>query len=1067
MDQFTADYLTNLAAELSANIIPYLTSSLKSAFVGSEPQQAFNRALEVGLIALLAAASGAEPDEVDLLDGIFRTFFKEPMVARELANLLRGYSLDMDEMRHLFDEAGFEAATLPRLDFATGMQAFQGAFLLAAVEEPELNHIMQPHRILRQMDFQENMLEATRTLVAALAEVPRQLRAVQAGQLLAEGQPVYRFPLQVAGNVHGPIVTGNKNTISITNYYYDRRELPAAVERTRLEEEINAYIRWLNKQTSTITLRGIDLEGRPVVNLPLDKIYVPLQAVAYRRAGEQEEPLLAQHHREPQAIQLNDLLSMGERLVVTGGPGCGKSTVLLHMAWTLTEAWQKLDSGAFAAGKIHWPANQPLPLPILIPLSEYATYLDELYAGNEKPVPPDKIKLSAFISYHLGMQYTDFQLPEDFFTRLLRAGQPALLLLDGLDEVPEEKRRVEVRAAIEQLADSCPQLRMVVTCRTAAFVGKTTLAKDFAEVQVQPLGEAEVAALVTQAYGSLYGEGTQQQREKRDDLLAGITQLEAERQQRLGERAERLVTSPLLVRMLIIVHTKNRRLPDQRAALFKETVDAILHPPHPNERVAFRLAEQIGGSVNEHRALVQYLAFHMHERGEQQGREIDEAGLEAILHGSPRYGRLAEPLLQLTQLRGTLLEERNRSYRFIHLSFQEFLVARYFAEVLRDLDKIAEFLEAGPLLDSWWREPALLVSGYLSVTQPDVAVAFLQRLAGIDDQAEGRNGVLPPEIQIAAAEVAGTSVLEWQGENELLRAAVATRLAALVSDPMQPTGAVLRAKAGRTLSQLGDPREGVGSYKREDGLLLPDIAWGKTVPAGAYRIGEGKQRREVAITEAYQLSRYPVTLAQFSCFVQAADFDDPRWWEGMPEAEEAYGTTYKLRELSEQAFAYANHPRERVSWYQAVAFCRWLNDKLKDGTQINLPHEDQWEVAARYQSDTTYPWGNEFDSAKANTGEGDSVEQTTAIGLYPAGKQPHLDLYDLSGNVWEWCRNKFGDPAMETPDRSGDGRALRGGSWSLSQNNVRSSYRNVIRPHYRSNEVGFRVVRVVAHLIDL
>ncbi len=1068
MDQFTASYLSELTASLSAGLIEGLTRKLKTDLQGGELRLALDRALDAGVIALVASASGAQPDETDHLDGIFRRFFGEPEVGRELGNLLRHNGLDMDEMRDLFADAGYDADTLPHLDFEVGMQAFQGAFLLAAIEEPELNAIIEAHRTLRQTEIQEELLDSLRELVRMLTAVHASERAVRAGELLIDGTAVYRFPLQVLGNVQGPVITGNQNTIHITNHYYGPQEPTDAAARALLEEEINAYIRWLNKQTRSITLRGIELEGQRVISMPLDKVYVPLQAVAYARDGDDDAPPLAQRSLRPRDVRMNAVLDVAERLVITGGPGCGKSTVLLHIAWALTEAWGKPDSRAFAAQKVYWPADRELPLPILIPLSEYATYLDELYASDEKPVSPDKIKLSTFISYHLGMQYTDFQLPDDFFVKLMRAGHPALLLLDGLDEVPNEKRRVEVRGAIEQLADSCADLRVVVTCRTAAFTGKTALGKDFAEVQVQPLGEKEIAALVEQAYRSLYGDGTQAQREKRDELLDGIAQLELERRRRLGDRAEPLVTSPLLVRMLIIVHAKNRRLPDQRAELYKETVDAILHPPNPNERVAFRLAEQIGGSVNEQRALVQYLAFQMHQRGEKQGRTIDEAGLETLLQGSPRYAPLAEPLIRLTKLRGTLLEERSRSYRFVHLSFQEFLVARYFAEVMRDLDRIAAFLEEGPILDSWWREPALLVSGYLSVTQPDVAVAFLRRLAGIDEQAGERDGSLRPAVQMAAAEVAGTSVLEWQAENEALRKAVAGRLTALITDPAQPTGAVERAAAGRTLALLGDPREGVSTYVRgADGLELPDFAWGRTVREGTYTPG-GKK---VQIAESYQLARYPVTFAQFECFVRARDFDDPRWWEGMPEEEAAYGTTYKLRELSEQAFAYANHPREDVSWYQAMAFCRWLNDKLDDGTQINLPHEDQWEVAARYNDasvadGSAYPWGNSFDARFANTSEGEKVGQTTAVGMYPQGKQPNLELYDLSGNVWEWCRNKYGDTGMETPDRSGDSRVLRGGSWYDDRNFARVSGRDYAPPNARLDYFGFRVVRAVAHLID-
>lgn len=377
-------------------------------------------------------------------------------MARELANILRGYPLELDELDQLFAAAGYDANTLPKLDFATAMQAFQAAFLLAAVEEPTLNAIIEPHRQLRQANLQEDLLETMRTLVSRLAELPPERRSVQAGRLLDNGQAVYAFSLQLGDT--GTVVIGNENTVQIINHYYVGHPPSASQEINRLEEEINAYIRWLNRQTRTITLRGIELEGRPVVSMPLDKVYVPLQAVAYRHEREANRGLLAPRQQEPQAIALNALLGVGERLVITGGPGCGKSTVLLHIAWALTEAWTQPNSHAFAAAKINWPSTNPLPLPILIPLSEYATYLDDLYAAAERPISPDKIKLSTFISYHLGMQHTDFQLPADFFTRLLQAGQPTLLLLDGLDEVPNEKRRVEVRAAIEQLADSCADL---------------------------------------------------------------------------------------------------------------------------------------------------------------------------------------------------------------------------------------------------------------------------------------------------------------------------------------------------------------------------------------------------------------------------------------------------------------------------------------------------------------------------------------------------------------------------------------------------------------------------------
>lgn len=203
--------------------------------------------------------------------------------------------------------------------------------------------------------------------------------------------------------------------------------------------------------------------------------------------------------------------------------------------------------------------------------------------------------------------------------------------------------------------------------------------------------------------------------------------------------------------------------------------------------------------------------------------------------------------------------------------------------------------------------------------------------------------------------------------------------------------------------------------------------------AGRYTVGGDKDayqsfdQQEVTIPYDFCLARYPITYAQFQCFVEAADFADDRWWADMPEiAKDLWGDEYPLREIGEQSFPYANHPRGTVSWYQAMAFCRWLSDKL--GQEITLPHEYEWEVAARWPDGRLYPWGSRFDTDRVNTDEG-GMEQTTAVGLYPSGRNEALELYDLSGNVWEWCRNKYGEPEAEDVDKSGDSRVLRGGSW--------------------------------------
>ncbi|MCP4427937.1 MAG: formylglycine-generating enzyme family protein, partial [Chloroflexi bacterium] len=186
--------------------------------------------------------------------------------------------------------------------------------------------------------------------------------------------------------------------------------------------------------------------------------------------------------------------------------------------------------------------------------------------------------------------------------------------------------------------------------------------------------------------------------------------------------------------------------------------------------------------------------------------------------------------------------------------------------------------------------------------------------------------------------------------------------------------------------------------------------------------------------------RYPITNAQFQCFVTASDVDEPAWWEDIPDRE---------KQFDEPRFPYDNHPRETVSWYQAVAFCRWLSSKL--GYEVDLPHEYEWEVAARYPDGRFHPWGNEFNTDRANTDKS-GIGQTTAVGMYPSGQNPALGLYDLSGNVWEWCVNKY--------DEGEDWRVLRGGSWYVNQGGARAAYRDPDFPDARLNDNGVRVVVV-------
>ncbi|MCB0046840.1 MAG: SUMF1/EgtB/PvdO family nonheme iron enzyme [Caldilineaceae bacterium] len=202
---------------------------------------------------------------------------------------------------------------------------------------------------------------------------------------------------------------------------------------------------------------------------------------------------------------------------------------------------------------------------------------------------------------------------------------------------------------------------------------------------------------------------------------------------------------------------------------------------------------------------------------------------------------------------------------------------------------------------------------------------------------------------------------------------------------------VVRAGAGQALARLGDLRKGVGL--NADGL--PDMDWVKVPQADAQGRTEFiYQDGELRTESTFWMARYLVTYGQFQAFVDADDgLRNSQWWDGLARTDND--------DLAEQRFKYDNHPRDNVTWYQAVAFCRWLTAQarthvdllpleVQDGEWvITLPTEWQWEKAARGHDGRLYPWGDEYLSGYANIDETFNsagpynLQSTTPVGIRP------------------------------------------------------------------------------------
>jgi serine/threonine-protein kinase len=256
------------------------------------------------------------------------------------------------------------------------------------------------------------------------------------------------------------------------------------------------------------------------------------------------------------------------------------------------------------------------------------------------------------------------------------------------------------------------------------------------------------------------------------------------------------------------------------------------------------------------------------------------------------------------------------------------------------------------------------------------------------------------------------------------------------------------------------------------------------VPAGEFEMGstegdDGEEPVHMVALDAFWLDQTEVSVAQFRQFVAATDHETMAEERGGSWAytgngwEEVEGADW-AHPRGSASQAEDDHPVVHVSWHDADAYCAWAGGRL--------PTEAEWEYAARGSESLIYPWGNEFDCSRGNFddetflddyvvpgGAGcDGYNRTAPVGSFPEGAS-WVDAYDLSGNVWEWVADWYGEDYYDQSPRenptgpiSGDYRVLRGGSWYNSVRLVRGANRNRGEPPYTRSSYGFRCVAVAA-----
>ncbi len=232
----------------------------------------------------------------------------------------------------------------------------------------------------------------------------------------------------------------------------------------------------------------------------------------------------------------------------------------------------------------------------------------------------------------------------------------------------------------------------------------------------------------------------------------------------------------------------------------------------------------------------------------------------------------------------------------------------------------------------------------------------------------------------------------------------------------------------------------------QGGAEIPGFAFGKDIPD-------------------FYIGKYPITNAQYAAFLNDYGSDEVKTGEYAGEKMIREHNWSMQKKGANWSFLpeYECHPAIRVSWYGANAFCQWLS--RKKGKNYCLPSEVRWEYAARggkHSLGFEYAGSNKLKEV-GWFGQNSHME-TKPVGLKKANE---LGIFDMSGNVWEWCEDvwhddykgapKDGEPWMKGGDQSL--RVVRGGSWGSNGSSCRVSLRVRNLTVGRINNFGFRLAR--------
>ena len=769
-------------------------------------------------------------------------------------------------------------------------------------------------------------------------------------------------------------------------------------EEIPLLEIPEEYKNWLEEFHSNMDIEQLARKGEAItISLPEVYIHLETRNPFFKPGKEMADREGEGGEKEPHTIDIETLIGKVGCMVLRGSAGTGKTTLVKYLAYTVSHG-----TGESAL-------RGTLPVPV---------FLKDLWSLYDKEIrsPGNEVSFESLLEAYLKKTRCPLTLRvvEDFLSQ-----DRALFLLDGLDEIPERLRAGLVET-IASFRFAHQENRFLLTGRPHGITGKALDRFGKYLHDIEPLDRSRIETFIVKWFRAVSGQARGLADLNAGDMIADI---------REHEHISVFTQNPLLLTAVCILYQVGKRIPEQRADLYRRIVDNLLFRRFQDSRDPEK--------VNRVGQFLMRLAFTMQTHNV---RSVDEGEAKELLKQIFPPKEPVKPADYRSRLHalfediepncGLLNRLSSGEVEFSHLTFQEFLAARYMIDMEIGC---REFLA-----DAWWQETVLLYTGLMNLERlkrsNELVMEIMNqqdhRLLGAralrDFQSSRRSG---PAVHLAQ-----------QGLLNIIESAVAPKI---------------RFQAGDILGHLGDIR------LEEDNMIL--IEGGEFMRGSKKGEGRDNERPQRQIyLDPFLIGKYPVTNREYKAFVDDEGYKKREFWT--PEGWQWREKKNILEPLywHDRQWNGPNFPVVGISWYEATAFCKWLSHTT--GQPYRLPSEAEWEKAARGTGGREYPWGNRFDKKKCNSVEL-GLMRTSPVGIFPEGESSYGCL-DMSGNVLEWCLDWYDEKYYEkSPDSNppgplkGANRVLRGGSWLLPPDYCRCAYRYGSPPASRDSYAGVRLAR--------